>query len=46
MSKKCSRCKEILPLKNNIICGLHVSWNLQILTKMENLIKSNKLEIK
>jgi hypothetical protein len=35
---------HIIPLKNDIICGLHVPWNLQILTQSENCSKRNKLE--
>ena len=33
---------HIIPLTNEMVCGLHVSWNLQILTKSENVIKKNK----
>ena len=34
---------HIIPLRSDVVCGLHVPWNLRVITQEQNLLKSNKL---
>lgn len=35
---------HIIPINNNIVCGLNVPWNLQYLSKKDNATKSNSFD--
>jgi hypothetical protein len=36
---------HIIPVRHQLVCGLHVEYNLQILPKNENRVKSNNFVV-
>jgi hypothetical protein len=35
---------HIIPIKNELVCGLHVPWNMQLLTRSKNSEKGNTFD--
>ena len=35
---------HIIPIQNQLVCGLHVPWNLNLITRGENSAKGNSFD--
>lgn len=44
-AKRGFQVDHIIPLQGKLVSGLHVENNLQIIPKLENILKSNKFEV-
>lgn len=33
---------HIVPMKSELVCGLHVEYNLQVIPRVENIVKGNR----
>ena len=40
----CYVVDHVVPLNHELVCGLHVSWNLRVIPFVENAAKHNKWE--